>query len=352
MNANACVARTATTPLGMARGALDSVQGYGHPFSQPRTLDDLFEHPQVRACGSERYWQSLREVATSYAQAVWPRALAGDAPLQEAMIAWLTYFWHLDTLVDEHRDGLPHAGALEHLTLRLQRVWEHADELPPPPAQATSFEDDLDNLARIFLGHHLQVLRSRGLGGRAMRTYRRSVSEHIASQLEPTWIFGRLDGLDDYIECRRRQSGMECIFRLLIMLVLGDCPPSLDPLIDLANISTSLSNDLFSHDRDAEEQIPNLMDYMPRHNGLARACELTESINNRLRGLIRAIEPQMESGRWLRLQEVILGVVHGMMRWHCVEPRYETGAKLVMELWTQDRPPPAVTHLAQETAWQ
>jgi hypothetical protein len=297
-------------------------------------MNSLVSHPVARTTGDEAHWKRLIAIGASYTEIVCsPVAGAGD-DIREAMIAWLTYFWHLDTVVDEYRALLPSEDALRGLRESVEEAWDRAGDARKwgvgRPARV-GVTASLADLASVFLGRHLELLRARGLSDAALAPYRESVSEHIRSQLSPDWLFRRFDSLDDYLHCRKRQSGMECILKALITLTIGECPTVAQPLVELANLSTSLTNDLFSYDRDMLFGTATAAMFVADDHAIADLAAIIDDVNRRMLDCALDLAGRMELRTWSALTGAVVYVVTSMVEWHFVEPRYEAGARSFLD---------------------
>jgi Terpene synthase family 2, C-terminal metal binding len=292
----------------------------------------LLSRPAVRMIGDSDYWSQLISVGTSFTEFVFMPVAKDNDDVRRAMIGWLTFFWYLDTVVDEYRDELPNEDALNRIRMSVESAWLNGDsglmEILPP----TSAIDGIAPLARLFFDRHADLLRSQGFPATALEPYWASVTEHIRFQLSPSWLYRRFGNLDEYLYCRTRQSGMECILKLVIILSMGECPAAAEPLIELANISMSLLNDLFSYPRDLAYKTTNAVTFLKQTDDVIdELCVTLNRANADVFSCALALKSEMDLQTWSRVIVAVAHVFKSVTRWHFAEPRYADGANLVID---------------------
>jgi len=326
--------------LSWSRGAWRNFGAF--PFSDFPRVDlqlsrdiatKLLADPTARAAGNEDYWRGLAAVGTSFTDFVFMPGAQGMASVREAMTGWLTYFWHLDTVVDEYRDQLPDEDTLRQLRGAVEKAWLNADAsiTSGQPRTISGKTGNLADLAMLFFGWHSNLLSDTKLPKRALASYWSSVAEHIQFQLSPTWLYRRFDDFDQYMHCRTRQSGMECIIMFALALATGEPPPEARSLIDLTNKSTSLINDLFSYQRDLSYGTPNGAMFIQNDDVVEGLCEKMTAVNDEILTCAHLLASNMEPRTWSRLVGTMSHVLDSVVRWHFVEPRYSVDARIVLD---------------------
>lgn len=273
-------------------------------------------------------WRYLIDLAISYSSYTF-RPEGGVRPAEsDALVSWFTCFWKLDNLVDDCLDRLPE-NYLERLRQVMAQAWfgdenqldnvlrEHSDDLVAFHDQAVALLIDHRRQLRV-LGHPIEK----------HPEYREAVWKHIVCQTEAA---PKVGSLMEYVEMRRVRGGMECVFQMFLALQGVEWDDSFAPIVEIANIVTCLTDDLFSCVKDAKDGVVSALS-VSGPNGLERVLALVCGLHQ---GLLEMLERRLAadpSESTHLLVRTVLDVVLGMIEWQAASPRYREGAQKLAEL--------------------
>ncbi|WNG18465.1 terpene synthase family protein [Cystobacter fuscus] len=269
-------------------------------------------------------WRGLVELAISYSAYTFRPGREVKREEAEALVAWFVCFWKLDDLVDADRKSMP-AHYLPELRRILARAWWGEET---SPHGLSPQEEDLFNFpsqaAALLLSHRRQ-LHALGHPLENHPRYQRAVWEHILNQ---TGDVPRVDSLGEYFGVRRIRGGMECVFHMFLALQGVEWRDEFERVVDVANVVTCMTDDLFSAPRDAREGVVGAVALCGPERALRAVTSLHQELLERLEGLLR-----FDSGLSTRLfVRTVLDVVLGMIDWQERNPRYREGARWLADV--------------------
>ncbi|HYO57851.1 terpene synthase family protein [Archangium sp.] len=278
------------------------------------------EHaPFNTACPAS--WRGLVDLAISYSSYTYRPARGVRQAEADALVSWFTCFWKLDNLVDDAREHLP-VDYLDTLRQAMERAWfgdeDQLDGIFKHPNDLLAFYDQ----AVALLIDHRQQLRALGQPIENHPEYREAVWKHIVCQTEAP---PQVDSLEEYLEMRRVRGGMECVLHMYLALQGIDWDESFARIIDVANIVTCLTDDLFSAVKDQRDGVVSAITVCGP-NGHLRVLELVRELHQELLELLErrvAADASVSTQLFVR---TVLDVVLGMMEWQGANPRYREGA--------------------------
>ncbi|EPX55850.1 hypothetical protein D187_008105 [Cystobacter fuscus DSM 2262] len=267
-------------------------------------------------------WRFLVDLAISYASYTYRPARGLRRAEADALVSWFTCFWKLDNLVDDARELLP-PNYLEALRQDMKRAWFGSEEqldalLPQHEGDVVAFRDQ----AVALLIDHRKQLRTLGQPIENHPGYQNAVWNHIICQTEAP---RRVDSLPEYLEMRRIRGGMECVLHMYLTLQGLDWDESYARVLDLANLATCLTDDLFSVVKDQRDGVESSVTVCGP-NGHLRVLELVCDLHREMFELLKrrvAADGSVQTQLFVR---TMLDVVVGMVQWQAANPRYREGA--------------------------
>ncbi|MBM7112098.1 hypothetical protein I3V78_00955 [Archangium primigenium] len=269
-------------------------------------------------------WRGLVELAISYSAYTFrpPREVKREEA--EALVTWFACFWKLDDLVDADREALP-AGYLPELRRLLAQAWWGDETDAPAEADAREDRQAFASQAVALLMDHRRQLRALGFPLEHHPRYQRAVWDHIQSQ---TGEVPRVDSLAEYFGVRRVRGGMECVFLMYLALQGVEWRDEFERIVDVANVVTCMTDDLFSAPRDAREGVVGAVALCGSERSLLTVRSLHHELLDRLTRLVA-----FDDGPSTRLfVRTVLDVVLGMLDWQSRNPRYREGARWLADL--------------------
>jgi hypothetical protein len=288
----------------------------GFQEARERTLQMLAHAPFHTAPSAS--WRGLVDLSISYSAHTFRPERGVACQAAEALVAWFSCLWKLDDLVDAERDALP-ASYLARLRQDLARAWwgdeDAAPGMSPQDEDRLAFPFQAAELLRL----HRRQLRALGQPLERHPHYQRMVWDHIISQ---TGDVVRVDSLGAYFGVRRVRGGMGCVFPLYLALRGVAWSDSYERIVDVANVVTCLTDDLFSAPRDAREGVVGAVALCGPARVLRAVSDLHRELLSRLERLVAADD----SPTTCLFVRTVLDVVLGMLDWQCLNPRYREGA--------------------------
>lgn len=267
-------------------------------------------------------WRFLVDLAISYASYTYRPVRGVRQAEADALVSWFTCFWKLDNIVDDARDHLP-PNYLEELRQDMKRAWFSTEE--QLDGIIHQHENDLvafrDQAVALLIDHRKQ-LRTLGQPIENHPGYQEAVWNHIVCQTEAA---PRSSSLPEYLEMRRIRGGMECVLHMYLTLQGIDWDESYARILDLANLATCLTDDLFSVVKDQRDGVESSVTVCGP-NGHLRVLELVRDLHREMLELIErrvAADSSVETQLFVR---TMLDVVLGMLEWQAANPRYREGA--------------------------
>ena len=290
--------------------------GPGFQEARERTLRMLAEGPFHTS--PPPAWRGLVDLAISYSAHTFRPERGVTCQEAEALVAWFSCLWKLDDLVDAEREALP-ATYLARLRQDLARAWWGDEDAPAGVAP-----QDEDRLAFPFqamalLRLHRRQLRALGQPLERHPHYQRAVWDHIVSQ---TGDVVQVDSLGAYFGVRRVRGGMGCVFPLYLALRGVAWSDSYERIVDVANVVTCLTDDLFSAPRDAREGVVGAVALC----GPARVLRAVSDLHRELLQRLERLVASDDSPTTCVFVRTVLDVVLGMLDWQGLNPRYREGA--------------------------
>jgi hypothetical protein len=273
-------------------------------------------------------WRFLVDLAISYASYTYRPAHGVRQAEADALVSWFTCFWKLDNIVDDARERLP-PNYLEDLRRDMKQAWFGTEE--QLDGIIHQHENDLvafrDQAVALLIDHRKQ-LRTLGQPIENHPGYRDAVWNHIVCQTDAQ---PRSSTLPEYLETRRIRGGMECVLHMYLTLQGIDWNESYARILDLANLATCLTDDLFSVVKDQRDGVESSVTVCGP-NGHLRVLELVRDLHREMLELLErrvAADSSVETQIFVR---TMLDVVLGMVEWQGANPRYREGA-----LWLREQ---------------
>jgi|GEM_PF-5411270 len=304
------------------------VEGSGFSSVRAHFQHELAQPPFHTAPAAS--WRGLVDLAISYSAHTFRPAREVKREEAEALVSWFSCFWKLDDLVDADRDALS-AAYLPELRRILARAW-WGEEMPLH-GLASQDEDRWafpSQAAALLLAHRRQ-LRALGHPLDNHPRYQRAVWDHIVSQ---TGDVPQVDSLGEYFGVRRIRGGMECVFLMYLALQGVEWRDEFERIVDVANVVTCMTDDLFSAPRDAREGVVGAVALCGPERAFRAVKDLHRELLERLDRLMA-----FDDGPSTRLfVRTVLDVVLGMLDWQGRNPRYREGARWLAELLRSGAP--------------